>query len=384
MAPSSLIAALPAFFDNAFRLAPALALTTAKYLGLALLAMNIGSLPLVWHVRVFMVVFEARLSQGWHILTHVFSSREVKKRAWHRWFEARQPIGLHPFRKVFAYSKFVSFDDADFYLHQSNSSYARALDSVRFRLALSGFPNLFRAGGFSPLAATHFHFIREIPMLTSYEVRCSIASWDEKWFYMVCRFVKPPSSKSRVSKHRLSVSENGATPPLQESFIPNVTAPATPLTGDVTPALNGNAARQGQCAEPDAVSRALLARAAQQTEPDGGLLYTVSVSQLCFKVGRITVPPAIILATNGWYASPDGAAANGPPPYWAKVSAMTAPNKMRELGKFYRGGWRDVPAGERYWEEAFKACDEERVARLAPFGGSGLSGGLAGARALSG
>ena len=28
---------------------------------------------------------------------------------------------------------------------------------------------------------THYHFIREIPMLASYEVRTSIATWDQKW-----------------------------------------------------------------------------------------------------------------------------------------------------------------------------------------------------------
>ncbi|KAF7315683.1 Peptidase A1 domain-containing protein [Mycena indigotica] len=341
-----------------------------KYIGLALLVLNIGSLPGVWHVRVFAVLIEARLEQGWHILTHFYLNREAKRRAWHKWFEDRQPVGLHPFKKVFAYRKFVSFDDADFYLHQSNSSYPRALDSVRFRLALSTFPNLFRAGGFSPLAATHFHFIREIPMLSTYEM------------YMVCRFVKPASAKSRANlkRSRSPAIESGATPPLEESFVPNITAPATPLTGEVTPAALKQL-KQG--AEPDAVSRALLARAAQQKESDGSLLYTVSVSQLCYKVGRITVPPAVILATNGWYAAPDGATANGPPPYWAKVSEMTAPDKMRELGAFYRGGWKDVPAGERFWEEAFKACDEERITRLLPFGSAGLSGGLAGARGIS-
>ena len=31
------------------------------------------------------------------------------------------------------------------------------------------------------LKATHYHFIREIPMLASYEVRTSIAAWDHKW-----------------------------------------------------------------------------------------------------------------------------------------------------------------------------------------------------------
>ena len=32
-----------------------------------------------------------------------------------------------------------------------------------------------------PLAATHYHFIREIPMFASYEVRIGIQAWDHKW-----------------------------------------------------------------------------------------------------------------------------------------------------------------------------------------------------------
>ena len=31
------------------------------------------------------------------------------------------------------------------------------------------------------LKGTHYHFIREIPMLACYEVRTSIAAWDQKW-----------------------------------------------------------------------------------------------------------------------------------------------------------------------------------------------------------
>ena len=56
----------------------------------------------------------------------------------------------------------------------------------------------FRADGWMPLSGkfytkiiyydiliffkgTHYHFIREIPMLSCYEVRTSIAAWDQKW-----------------------------------------------------------------------------------------------------------------------------------------------------------------------------------------------------------
>ena len=43
------------------------------------------------------------------------------------------------------------------------------------------FPQFFRAGGTMALAGTHFHFLKEIPILAKYEVRVSIGAWDEKW-----------------------------------------------------------------------------------------------------------------------------------------------------------------------------------------------------------
>jgi hypothetical protein len=68
---------------------------------------------------------------------------------------------------------------------------------------------------------------------------------------------------------------------------------------------------------------------------------------------------------------------------------------MPALAKLYAGGWRAVPEGERWWEEAFAACEGERRERLVPFVGSGaenrgavdgrrsgLCGGLEGVRGL--
>ncbi|KAK7053531.1 peptidase A1 domain-containing protein [Favolaschia claudopus] len=427
-APSTLLALL----QRAYRIAP----KAAKYIALALLVLNAGSFPLAWHFQVFSSVFELRLALQWHKITHFYLSKSQKKEALRDWFEAHLPIGVHPFRAQWAYRKRVGFDDSDFNLHMSNSSYAKALDSARFRLALATFPSIFRTGGWVPLAATHFYFIREIPMLTTYEVRCEIGAWDGKWIWYICRFVKPPSKKSKSESKSKSPARHDSEAP---HLVPTLKTPATPLlngTGASTPAHlvngngasshlpNGTAAREKELAEADAISRALLARAAARTtEPDGALLYTVSVSQLCYKQGRITVPPAVVLASNGFYAGPSppssslnstststGESGTGEyikptlpasfgagkgdtrprPPYWGKVQELS--ESMSGLGKFFAGGWRDVPEGERWWEEAFKGCESERRERLVPFVGSevvenagsgvrgGLSGGLEGVR----
>jgi hypothetical protein len=110
----------------------------------------------------------------------------------------------------------------------SNSSYAKTLDTARFEFALVTFLNVFHAGGWVPLGgaffsflfgscafsacppatfapflvfrlsviwpithrnklkpnpppATHYHFIREIPVFARYEIQTVIGAWDDKW-----------------------------------------------------------------------------------------------------------------------------------------------------------------------------------------------------------
>ncbi|KAJ7135210.1 hypothetical protein C8R43DRAFT_1021381 [Mycena crocata] len=425
-----------AFLQSALRLAP----TTGKALAVVLLVLNIGSWPLMWHFRVFSAVVEAHFSMRMLKLRHLLllSSKDKKKRAVQAWYEKRMPIGVHPFRTVWSYGDWVGLDDSDYNLHMSNSSYGKTFDRARLRLALATFPTLFRCGGWAALAATHYHFLREIPMLTGYEVRASIGAWDEKWIWVIARFVKPPSKKSKSKQSSASASSstddstsNSTTgtgkPAISQTLLPSLKTPATPLASGVsTPLPNTTSAHAGDVngsAEPDTVARALMARATQREEEDGATLYTVVVSQLCFKHGRITVPPAVVLATNGFYASPEvtetvrmplngsatgtaplnglapstgstsspsnsnGKSAREAPPHWDTLSALSA--SMPALAKFYRGGWRELPPAERFWEHAFAASEDERRTRLVPFVGDsnlsakgGLSGGLEGVRGL--
>lgn len=85
---------------------------------------------------------------------------------------------------------------------------SQTLDSARFKAAVDMFPMFFPTGGWMALAgsssfialrclltsplATHYHFIREVPILSSYEVRTSIAAWDQKW---VCSTSLPKFTK---------------------------------------------------------------------------------------------------------------------------------------------------------------------------------------------
>ncbi|KAJ7167165.1 hypothetical protein C8R43DRAFT_877555 [Mycena crocata] len=377
--------------------------TAAKYLAIIVFLLNAGSWPFMWHFKILTPVVEAYF--GWQMLKlrHLFSSKHKRAVAREAWFESGMPIGEHPFRRVWKKTSWVSLDQSDFNLHMSNSSYATTLDAARFRLALETFPNVFLCGGWAPLAAQHYHFIREIPMLTSYEVRATIGAWDDKWVWFVSRFVKPPSKSKSKSSSNSSASNSQS-----------ITASELPTPGGINGVSGGIATgfpggtpsgfsegiangMSNGAAEPDAITKALLAAAARTPEPDGATLYTVCVSQNCFKQGRITIPPALVLAANGFYAAPEDPASastsspqptssssNSPnekppqPPHWPAVRALTSPasgGSLRALAAFYKGGWRDVPAGQRWWEDALQACEAQRRVRVVPFVGEPQEGG---------
>jgi hypothetical protein len=83
------------------------------------------------------------------------------------------------------------------------------------------------------------------------------------------------------------------------------------------------------------------------------------VNVTVFKHGRITVPPALVLAGEGLGATYAQGAA-------ARAHAVELGHKgMREL---YRGAWRTVPKGpERWWDVAMHGLEDHidrRVARV--------------------
>ncbi|KIK25158.1 hypothetical protein PISMIDRAFT_22890 [Pisolithus microcarpus 441] len=113
-------------------------------------------------------------------------------------------------------------------------------------------------------------------------------------------------------------------------------------------------------------------------EADGSVLHCIAVSQLCFKQGRISVPPALVLACEGFCNPPprpvDSSAepgslptkysASNPPPHWAKVRAMRVPptGSMKQFKEFLAGGWKTgaEKTGDKWWEQALSGPIEEK------------------------
>ncbi|KAF9458260.1 hypothetical protein BDZ94DRAFT_1284916 [Collybia nuda] len=366
-------------FASALRIAPSI----TKYLIVLLLLLNIRSWPLAWHFRVFRPVFKIRIRYKLMQWRNMFRSRIAQVQAEDRWLDSITPIGADPFNLTISYNSWASVDDSDFNGHLSNSSYAKTLDSARFKTALHMFPMFFRAGGWMALAATHYNFIREIPILAQYEVRVSIGTWDQKWLYVVSKFVTKSSKKSMSKSNHKQITppqsdSEETTEPLFNASVRTVSSPM-PSTSQ-TP-------EEKLPADTASALKAVTASLTSEPEPDGATLHTVSVSLCCFKVGRITVPPALVMATNGFCVpgvvgtySP-----TNPPPNWQHAkSYMSKPSggSTKKLQELYKGGWRNVPEGpERWWDVAMDGVvEEKRRARLDVM--KGLGSGLTGARSL--
>ncbi|KAI8982728.1 hypothetical protein BD414DRAFT_537748 [Trametes punicea] len=356
----------------------------AKYLVFFVFLVQIRSWPFAWHYRVWHHVFVLRGQTLRHRIANAFRSPEVRRQKNLEWLESlSKGFGKNPFDVQVVYTNWAGPDDCDFNLHLSNSSYPKHLDAARFKYALYCCPTFFRAGGWMGLGATHFAFLREIPMFSNYEMRVSVMSWDHKWIYIVTRFVTKPKGKSK--KAQIKPAESPAAPPAGAAPIPSLHTANGLSTGTSTPLPSGTSSSL----TPN--PKALAAQLIERPEPDGAVVNCLSVSEVVCKIGRITVPPVLVYAMDGFCCAPppppgpssDGAgrapvaySRENPPPHWERVRALrgdahpnaSAPPRatMKALRNFYTHGWREVPEGERWWEQVLgREVEERRLKGLA-------------------
>ncbi|KAG1903296.1 uncharacterized protein F5891DRAFT_1018610 [Suillus fuscotomentosus] len=384
------------------QLTTTLVLSASKYIFLVLLLINLRSLPFAWHIRVFLPVLRLRLQYYLLRLRILFKSKELKAKILADWGEGLCPVGTNPFELVTIHHGWTSVDDADYNGHLSNSSYAKALDAARLKLVLKAFPAFARSGGWMALGSTHFHFIREIPFLRSYEIRLSIGAWDHKWMFVIARYVSSTKKKHSNATHKLHVdgsgqqlgTNNDSTRPSKtlttSSDFPRILL-STPAEDLATPATPGNTTEADYNLQAEKTKKEIEALAAAQSnipEPDGAVLHCVAISYICFKHGRITVPPSVILPCEGFSKPPSTASAapfssTNPPPHWKKAQALrVAPSgSIPAFAKFLKGGWRDVPEDERWWEDALDGpIEEQRKANLEVL--DSVRRGMEGARSI--
>lgn len=200
--------------------------------------------------------------------------------------------------------------------------------------------------------------------------------------YVMSKFVRKPGGKQKKKRaDAKSVSPGDIEVSMQTMSLRTPGPDGIPSTGapsaSETPSIAASAA-------PD-TAKALNAVAAGLAgeEPDGAVLHTVVISQVCYKVGRITVPPSLVLGING-FTGAEGFSRNSPHPQWEnakKIMSKPYGGSAKKLKAFLEGGWREVPEGERWWDHALgDTVEAQRVKNLAFV--EGLKSGMDNARTL--
>jgi hypothetical protein len=93
--------------------------------------------------------------------------------------------------------------------------------------------------------------------------------------------------------------------------------------------------------------------------PPGAVVHCIAVSQYCFKHGRVTVPPSVVLPSVGFNATPEKwgrllrmrGMARDPSNPKAKVGTKITEQGKERMKKFHRGGWKEESDWWRLPEE---------------------------------
>ncbi|GKZ25800.1 thioesterase super member 6 [Aspergillus brasiliensis] len=155
-----------------------------------ILGLNLKNLPFMWHFRFFgalAVGYLTRRRSRYALQQHHVILPAVVK--------SRSPA-----------------TEGDFNIHKSNSTYITDLDVSRAHLSGLLFGPFFLQNTFSMrcnliVSAIACTFHREIKPFQPYEICTRVASWDDKWIYMVTHFV----DNSTVGPRRYVVQQADAT-----------------------------------------------------------------------------------------------------------------------------------------------------------------------------
>jgi hypothetical protein len=101
------------------------------------------------------------------------------------------------------------------------------------------------------------------------------------------------------------------------------------------------------------------------------------------KIGRVTVPPAVAFACEGFSKpSPNPSikySATYPPPHWESVQDIWRSGGAKAMREFLSGGWKKVPESERWWDDALGGpVETKRLVNLKMV--QGVRGGMEGFR----
>lgn len=230
-----------------------------KYLIVVLLLANIKSFPLVWHVRVFAPAIWARAIARPSIHPLIPFIRSNKHPTTTPGVPPKLrldslPLGRDIFLDKTVMSLRASFDDCDFNGHLSNSAYAKNLDYARMQHLSGRFLRMHFDGGRMALGGSAFTYHAEIPALAKYEIEMGVGAWDDKWFYIVARFMSPSrrssssaaaSSSSTAGKGKRSLSTQNLRELMKDVIKPSHEAEAAAKARRAKESITGTDVEDG-------------------------------------------------------------------------------------------------------------------------------------------
>lgn len=167
-----------------------------KVLFWTLIVTNIKSFPLLWHIRTLgaAVVARSKSRPSIHPLLPWIRSNQYATTMpgiTPRLRLDKVPVGRDIFADRDVTLLRATPDDCDWNGHMSNSCYPKNLDYTRMSFLASRFLRVHFDGGHFALGGCAFVFHREVPFMAKYEIEISIGAWDDKWLYVVGRFLSP-------------------------------------------------------------------------------------------------------------------------------------------------------------------------------------------------
>jgi len=294
---------------------------------------NWRSWPLLWHWSVL---------KSWYGIHWARFRNSGTIASWRRWISDISPVNADPWEVISITKAYAGIDDCDWRGHLSNSSYVKALDTSRMRWCMHVAPAVFEDDAWTPIAGAQYQFIKEIPRFSEYEIRTVIGSWEDKWFYLIHHFVTYPKKKSKSRAKRASQEPSYAT------GTSNVAASSAEAVVDIPPATAGpppTGQRPGYKVPPTVPVRLI-----RKPLPEGAVVHCLAVSMICFKIGRITIPPKVALITSGFGAPEKDR--------WSRIQALRFwPGATGKGGRknlmpdMLKGGYKtDNQGDERFWE----------------------------------
>lgn len=212
-------------------------------------------------------------------------------------------------------------------------------------------------GGHVALAGTYHFFLKEIALHQEYEILLYFGGWEErKWVYLTAAYVTRGHKGKGKGKHHSDASAKApGSIPTTQSVRENTTQTSDsiasslvlvpPVTQGVTSTATSGAATPLGGASPATAEQQAALDAIRLKIPADATLHAVTVSQYCFKHGRVTVPPRVAFIASGF----------GDPVRWERLLEIRKrPDGIKEMGRLMKGGWQDESWGD-FWD--FKDCE---------------------------